>query len=512
MNLVHRLAGLNWVAAVLFPLAVVLVEVFWFYPWLVWLGKWQKLVWQRPPLSLVSLILLLGISFFVTRFLTSRRWPLAWIQLSIVACGLAAIFIVVRVEYTADLGLLSSQWFVHTARVFLDGFQHPHPMLIALPVGAYLWWRGISLGRSPLYSANIYRSFRVGIAALVVLMIVWRVSLGADSFESLAATVAPHVAAFFFFGLAALALGNLQAIQQKMPPEEPVRLSNRRWLPILFGIVSGIVLAGIGIASIFSPQFVSLLTRLFEPVLDFLRLVMHYLLIPLGYIAAGLFYVMRFIVNLIRGGRTLEPFQTPEFFRPEGLPEPAEALAISDIVILAIKWTLFAIAAVVVIFFLVRAISRYRSSRVKADIEQIDESLWSWELFTSDLRLFFSLLWQRLRRKRKQVIRGIPVPGWFAADDVETTLGIREIYQHLLWQASYFGIARRRHETPYEYTSRLVQAVPDGSEQLGQLTDIYINVRYGDREAEDRQVTYANSLWRVLRRLLRRTEGDQQVQ
>jgi len=512
MNLVHRLAKLNWVAAVLFPLAVVLVEVFWFYPWLVWLGKWEVLAWQRPPLSLVSLILLLAISFFVTRLITNQRWPLAWIQLSIVGCGLVAIFIVVRIEYSAGFGLLSSQWFVHTGRVFLDGFQHPHPILIALPVGAYLWWRGISLGRSPLHSASIYRSFLVGIAALVVLMIVWRVSLGADSIEALASTVAPYVAAFFFFGLAALALGNMQVIQQKIPLEEPVRLSNRRWLPILFGIVGGIVLVGTGIASIFSPEFVASMTRLFEPVLEFLRLVMHYLLIPLGYVAAGLFYVMRFIVNLIRGGRTIEPFQTPEFFRREEIPESAQAQGLSDIVILAIKWSLFAIVAVVVIFFLVRAISRYRASRTKADIEQVDESLWSWELFTSDLRLFLSMLRQRLQRKKKQVIQGIPVPGWLAADDVETTLGIREIYQRLLWQASYFGIARRRHETPYEYTSRLAQAVPDGSKQLGQLTDIYIDVRYSDHEAEDRQVTHANSLWRVLRRLLGRPEENRQVQ
>jgi hypothetical protein len=508
MNLLHRLAGLNWIAAVLFPVAALLMEVLWLYPWLIWLGKWQALVWQRPPLSLVSLILLLGISFYITRFLTGRQWSLPLIQLSIVLCGLAVIFIVVRIEYTAGYGLLAGQWFTHTGQIILNGFRQPHPLLIALPVGAYLWWRGISLGRSPLSSASIYRSFLVGIGALVVLIIVWRVSLGIGSFESLASTVAPYVAVFFFFSLAGLALANLLAIQHRFPREEPVRLSNRRWLPILFGIVLGIVLVAIGIASIFSPEFLAFLTWLFGGVLDLLRFVIHYLLIPLGYIAAGIYYVMQFLVNLIRGGRPLEPFKAPEFFRPDEMPPQTEPHGLSAIVILAIKWSLFAIAAIVVIFFLVRAITRFRASRAKSDVEQIDESLWSWQGFSSDLRLFFSMLWQRLWRKKKKATRAIHLPKWYTSENIERTLSIREIYQHLLWEASRFGITRRRYETPYEYASRLVQAVPEGSEQLVQLTDIYIDVRYGDREAEDRQVTQANSLWRALRKLLGRPPDD----
>ena len=354
VSLIHRLARLNWVAAVLFPLVAVLMEVFWIYPWLIWVGKWQVLGPNRPPLSLAALILLLGTSFFVTRFLTRQKWPLLWIQLGIAACGLVVIFIVVRVEYAAGTALLGSQWFLYTGRIILDFFRHPHPLLIALPLGAYLWWRGISLGRSPLIFSSIYRSFLVGIAALVVLIIVWRISLGVGSFESLASTVAPYVAAFFFVSLAALALGNLQAIQHRMPPEETVRLSNRRWLPILFGIVGGIVLAAIGIASIFSPEFLAFLTRLFDSILDLFRFVLHYLLIPLGYIAAGIFYVMQFLVNLIRGGRPLEPFRAPELFEPEEIPQVNEAQGFSDIAILAIKWALFAIVAIVVVFLLVR--------------------------------------------------------------------------------------------------------------------------------------------------------------
>ena len=512
MNIIHRLANLNWIAA-LSPLVVILMEVFWVYPWLILVGRLPAFTDQRTPLSLASVIFLLSTSFFATRFLLNRRWSLRWIQLSVVSCGLVAIFVVVRAEYGAGFELFSGQWFGHTAQVFLDSFPNPHPMMLALPVGVYLWWRGISWGRSPLYSADVYSSFLTGIVALVVLIIVWRISLGAASLESLASTVGPYVAGFFFFGLAALALYNLHAVQQKMLAEETARVFNRRWLPILLGIVGGIVLAGIGIATVFSPEFLALLIGLLNSALDLLRQVVSYLLIPLGYLAAGLVYVGQFLVNWIRGGQPLEAFKTPEFFETEELQEATvtEGLTFPDLAVLGIKWFLFAIAVMAVIFLLARAISRYRASRAKADIDEFHESLWSWQGFMEDLRLFFSMIWRRFRRKRKEAMQASPVPSWYTGDDFQGILGIRDIYKHLLWEASCLGIARRDHETPYEYTSRLGQAVPDGSEQLGELTNLYIDVRYGEIEAEDRQVYYANSLWKVLKRLLGRPETNQRA-
>lgn len=486
------------------------MEVFWVYPWLVWAGKWPELDWQRPPLSLASLIFILSISFLVTRFFLNQRWPLRWIQLSIVSCGLVAIFIVMRVEYGAGFGLLSGQWFVYTTQVFLDGFFHPHPIGLALVVGVYLWWRGISRGRSSLYFGEVYPSFLVGLTALVMLIIVWAASLGAGSLESLASTVGFYVAGFFFFGLTALALGNLQAIRRKMLQEEMTPLSNRRWVTILFGVVGGIVLLGIGIASVFSSEFVALLARLLNLTFDLLRQAVHYLLIPLDYLARVFGYVVQFIINLLSGGQPQQPFQWPEFFGPVELPEGAttQAPMLSAEVILAMKWTLFALVAIVVTFLLARAIFRYRSFRAEVEIEEIHESLWSWEGFKTDLRLFFSMIWQRLERKRKKPVPASSMPSWYTEEDIQGMLGIREIYKRLLWEASCSGIARWSHETPYEYTRRLGQVVPDGSEQLGELTSLYIDVRYGDLEAEDKRVDYANRLWKVLQRLLRRPARD----
>jgi hypothetical protein len=64
-------------------------------------------------------------------------------------------------------------------------------------------------------------------------------------------------------------------------------------------------------------------------------------------------------------------------------------------------------------------------------------------------------------------------------------------------------MGRRNFETPYEYRGRLGQMVPDSNESLAELTDLYVNVRYGETEPQRRQVNRANSLWQALKRLLR---------
>ncbi len=481
------------------------MEVFWVYPWLAWTKEWPTLNWQRPPLSLASLILLTGISFSVTRFFRTRRRALWWIQLGIL---LLTIFGVVRLEYGAGFNLLSGQWFVYTARIFLDSFSHLHPIVLAVVVSVYLCWRGIRLGHSTFHFSDVCPSFLVGLFALVLLIIVWTASLGVGSLESLVSTVGLYVLGFFFFGLMALALGNLQAIRRRMLREEEMTpLSSRRWVAILFGVVGGIVLLGTGITSIFSPGFVALLIRLLGVALNLLFGAVRYLFIPLGYLAEGLVWVIRFILSLIRGRQPPEPFERPELFEQPELPEKIANQALWGNVVLVLKWVFFALVVVAVVFFLARAISRSRFLRSEAEVEEISESLWSWKAFKADLRLFLKGIWRR-RRKRMKPVPASLVPSWYLGEDVPDMLDIRQIFRHLLWESSTFGIRRQCYETPYEFTRRLEKALPGSSEQLGELTNLYVNVRYGELEVEGEKVKYANRLWRALRRLLRGPERD----
>ncbi|MFH1016173.1 MAG: hypothetical protein V1771_04160, partial [Chloroflexota bacterium] len=202
MTVVQRLANLRWVAVIIFPLMVALMEAFWVYPWFLWLGKLPAFITPRPLLSLASVIFLLSISLFVSRFFLSRRWRLGWVRLGIVASGLVTILAIVRTEYDTGAKLLSGEWFVYTARIFLDSFTHPDTLVFAPIVGVYLWWRGITWGRSNLHFEDIYRSFLAGIIALILFIFVWQASYP----EEPTSMVWLHVAGFFFFSLTALAM------------------------------------------------------------------------------------------------------------------------------------------------------------------------------------------------------------------------------------------------------------------------------------------------------------------
>ncbi len=501
MSFRQRWADTNWVALILLPVMVILMEVFLVYPWLVWVGKWPTMVWQRPPLSLLSSVLVMGISCVVTRYFLGRQWSLKWAQMGIIGCGLVVILVVMRLEYGAGFGLFSGQWLAHFGKVLSGSFTQLHPSVVALGAGVYFWWRGISRGSQPIRIDSIYRILLMGIAASAFLIILWRISLGADSLQAAAPAIGPQVAAFFFFGLAALALANLQAIRRNLLPEETTRVFHRRWLPILFGMVGGIVLVAIGIVSIFSSDFIALLRGLFDSGLEMLYRALLYLLIPLGYIAAALVSVVRFLLGFLRKGQPVEPWQRPDFSMAEKLNEAAGP-ALPEIAVLALKWTLFAVLAAGVIFLLAKVISRYQAYRARAEVEEVDESLWSWEVFKADLRLFVDVLLQRFRRKMGQAGVSSLVASRDGEDETHGILNIRQIYRRLLREASGCGIMRWRHETPHEFACRLCRALPEGSKQVGELTELYIGVRYGDLEADDQQVTYANSLWRVLKGLL----------
>ncbi len=500
-----RLVNQNKIAGVLLPLMVILMESLWIYSWLVWVGKWPTFDWQRTPLSMISLLFVLGLAFIVTRFHSVQRSAVLWIKLIIL---LVIVFVIIRVEYGAGFSILSGQWFSYAAQILIDSFSHPHPITLAIIASIYLCWRGIRLGSSPFLFDDVYRTFLIGLIAMVLLIIVWTATMGLGSLESLASAVGLQVAGFFFFGLTALALANLKVVQRKMLREELTPLSSRRWIVILVSVVVGIILLSVGISSVFSPNTVAVLTRVFDFIFSIFTHILYYIYIPISYLVEGLYYVVMFIVNLIRGRNPFK-FETPELFEPEELPEAIARQAGGIDIILILKWVFLVLVIFAIIYLLAKAIARFRAFQVAAEAEEVSESLWSWKDFRADLRLFISMFFNRWRNKRTKAPLGILVPNWYLEDDTNTILDVREIYRRLLWATSYFGITYRKHETPYEYSKRLSQSIPDSSEKMNELTNLYVGVRYGNLIVKKDKLEHANVLWRFLRTLLRRPGKDE---
>jgi len=254
------------------------------------------------------------------------------------------------------------------------------------------------------------------------------------------------------------------------------------------------------VASIFSPELFESIGRGFSAVTDFLSKILNYILVPFSYLFDFLFNVLRFLLNLIRGGQTP---QTSNISGNMSLPNLPEAIPkeLPPWVMEAVKWFVVAIIIGLVIFILAKAVSRIRGRRARDEIEEIHESLWSWKGLRDDLKELLGMMGQRFKRKPAAG------PSYRFDENVSGRLDIREIFRHLLWEGARSGLTRRRHETASEYSDRLGRTVPESNESLSQLNDLYASVRYGEINAPEEQVESANSLWQVLKGMLRKLRG-----
>jgi hypothetical protein len=498
----NRFKNFDWLATVFYPLAVVLMEACWVYPWLVWLGSWPLFTQPRPPLSLASVIIVLAAATLAVRLFLRQKWPVSMVQAVVIGLGLVVILLVLGIEYNAGYGFLSGRWFAHIGQVFGNMFTRPDTMAIGLPALLYLWWRGINLGQTTSYFRNIYRSFLLGMVALIVLMIIWQVSAASGDFPKPGPGAGLEVIAFFFFGLLAIAISHLYMMRSSMPREEDGRTSVWRWLPIMLAVIGGMALVVFGIAGIFSAEFFASVGHGFSAIFDFLGKIINYILVPFNYLFEGIIWLLRFIINLLRSNQPLQPNDSANMSFGNLFPKTTPA-DIPPIVFLVIKWLVLAVIIAAVIFILAKAVSRFRARHAEEEIEEIHESLFSWRGLGNDLWDFFGLIGKKFQRKPAPLM-----PGYDIDDDESRRLDIREIYRHLLREADRSGLSRSRHETPVEYSGRLGRMVPESREPLTHLTDMYVGVRYGEIDAKEKQVDSANGLWRTLRGLLRGLRGE----
>ncbi|MCX7911907.1 MAG: DUF4129 domain-containing protein [Dehalococcoidales bacterium] len=481
----------DWMAQVIYPASVILMEIFWFYPWLIWMGNLPWFSPSRPVLGIGSVIIVIGLAFFLTRLIARKDWALSLTRTIIVAAGFIISFLVLAVDYRAGHGFLGGGWFQYVGRMLGNTFRTPSPIVVAIPVLIYLWWRGIVLGQTTTYFRDLYRRFVGGIVAFIVLFILWQITAGSGRMSPPGVTAGFYVMAFFFFGLLAIAVSHIYQMRRAMAKEGTALASVRRWLPIIVLVVGGMVLLGFAVASIFSPEVFASMRRGLDAFGSFLGKILGYVLMPLFFIFEWFFRILRYLLNLLRGEQ-LQPESSDNMSAPlfpevvtKELPTWATEL---------LKWIALAVLAALVVYFLARAIARIRGRREEEEIEEIHESLFSWQNLRDDLRGLLNMVGERFRRKAAP----------FRLEESAGRLNIREIYRHLLWEGALSGIARRRHETATEYSQRLEKALTEEPVALQVITELYISARYGERVLPEEKVDAANSFWQRLKAALRK--------
>jgi large-conductance mechanosensitive channel len=498
MTLVERFRGIDWMGVVFYPLSVILMESFWVAPWLSWIGGLKFVSEARPVLHLPSVIIIVVLSLLVTRICTRQNMRLSIMRFIVIGSGLVTMLLVLGVEYADGYTFLSGAWFAHIFKMLGDTFTSFSTVSLAIPVIVNLWWRGIMLGQSTSYFKDIYRSFILGMVALVVLIIFWQISAVSSDNRGLGSEIGIDIIAFFFFGLLSIAICHLYNMRSTMPREEARLTSVWRWLPVMLGVIGGMIIVGFVVASAISPEFIEAIGSGTRVVLGGLGQLMAWIVTPIVYIIQGLVIAFRWFVGLFSGEGQAEMNMgdiLPEEFREE------REFEFPPIVAEVLKWVVLGIIVGLVVFFLVKAISRYRLRRARESIDEVHESLGGWNAFKDDLALFFKSLGNKFKRRPRVT------PPVFDADP-KGPLDIREIFRHIQWEAAQSGVPRRRHETATEFSRSIERFVPDSRLPLKDLTKMYENVRYGEETAPKDKLDKANNLWQNLKGLIRKLRGD----
>jgi hypothetical protein len=89
----------------------------------------------------------------------------------------------------------------------------------------------------------------------------------------------------------------------------------------------------------------------------------------------------------------------------------------------------------------------------------------------------------------------------------------RQIYYYYLAmvrRGGEQGIPRALSQTPLEYAARLEKAIPEEEEDIGSITDTFIEARYSRKEVDTEKANVVKELWGRIRRALQIKSKDGQ--
>ncbi len=361
----------------------------------------------------------------------------------------------------------------------------------------YFCWRGVRLSRSTLEPGNVFNAVRIGIGVMIAVIVLQTATNTSSSHELLLLLLIPL---FLMFALIAHAFAQtvFVRITHRSGLQGSVFSQERAILGIITAFGAILLLLSLLVGSVASPAFLANSQRIFTPIVllydglaNIVAFVLTLLITPVIWLLNSLHF--RF--------HELNPLSTPQVLckqHPHAIQctkTPPPQSSFNPLFILAIK-ILLPILVLVCLILIVRLLLRRRPIRVVHHVVEIHESLWSWELFLTQMRAFFRALWLRLfpqQASETQVQEN--------ESDVPTeptTRSIREVYRAMLRWATQRGYPRKRDETPYEFSTRLRTHLPFVEPEVSTVTEAYTAIRYGHVVPSEAEVVRVQQTWQQL--------------
>lgn len=485
----------------LYAILLVLAELLWSYAVIVALTEWGWIGWERPPLSLPTAALLAAAALVPALLPDHGDSLFERLRGLILPAQALLLALVVRVEASAGYGLLDAAWFNAI-------WGSPQLFLGAVAYGTFLLWRS-GTATSPLpVPERLHTRFLLGLSVLFFALLLAFFTDDASDTRSPLLTLGIFGVTYFGVGMAAIAMANLRDVRREMVRRSDTGLpSLREWMAVPLATIVGMLFVSLVFSAFFSFDLARLLLIPLEYVARGIAIVILYgIIFPLSFLAGALTWFLSWVGGTVRqeenGG------DGPQLEDDPLLVEQGEAVLFSDAALLALQWGAGIIVALAIILILAKALNRFRRDGDDGE-EEVSESLDAWSNFRGDLQMFLSWLLGLFRRRRHAHVEGASTPVAVSGDTggVPREYTIREIYQGLLWEGRAAGRARRDAETPYEYETRIHPLDTTGRNALDDITQAYVEVRYGGGRPSAERLRWLNRQWLRLRAALMQDEG-----
>jgi hypothetical protein len=406
------------------------------------------------PLALAGLLLA---SLYATRWALRPRPAPALGPGLLVLGGVAAVFGVAWLTY----GITSPGEFW---RRLVDWGEFVSPVFLGLVACAYMWWQGIVLGRSPVPQEHLERTFYGGIAAFAVLFSVNQLRPLLHSSEALLAALS-----FFATGLACLALVSVENARRWQAQGSNAWPSlNRYWLGTVLSVIGSILLAGLLVGALLSPEVFTRLNSLMGWLANAVTIA---IVVFMGTIVFFVAWLVTPLLQQMAGVLGNNPFQFPRFPAPQELgPQTLaffERYPALNVARQGLSLLLLFLVIGLVFWWAVRRFGRLANRGG----DEIRDSIATPELLLSQLRSLF-------RRRGRAAAGGPPYLALSGPRD-DPRLIVRRAYQAMLAWAQTFSLPpRQAGETPAAYAATLAAALPEGREAFETLARVYALARY----------------------------------
>ena len=446
----------SWIEDLLLPPAVATLNTAWVSLWILWSVRAVPHGVAAAAFSPLVLGLVLLGGFAVTRLSLAAQHPPVDPRLLITLCGLLVVFAAGWLTY-AYLGPLGYP------RELVDWGSFISPAFLGLVACAFLWYQGIQLGRSSLPQENLESAFYGGILAMGLLFAVNQLRPLIAPSEGLTAALA-----FFATGLAGLALvsiENARRAQQGLTGSWPAL--SRYWLGTVASVIGSILLAGLLVAGLISPQTFAQLSAAANFVVDAVTITV---VIIAGVITFVIAWLLEPVIEVLAHSigqinlhfPVLPNFQqatrnTLDFF----IQYPALNFARRGLVL-----GVMLVGIVLLFWWAVRRFTR----RSAAEGDETRESIASPQLVLGQLK---NLLHRSVRRPLEPAFLSL------SGSNDDPRLIVRRAYQAMLeWAPDTSLPSRRAGETPAAYAAVLREALPEGAPAIETLTRAYVLARY----------------------------------